>query len=543
MSYRIVLPTVLSILFLAANSTPVNARTGADTLPVQVATATDCYTNGMFLYMNESKRAFDVFRKGASNIPICAAMMARLLQRGRGGVKKNTQEAQRLAAANAANVKELAESGDIDAQIVWGVMLRAGLGVETNWPDAVKWTRLAAERGQVYAQGDLAWMYGRGRGVPKDDVEAAKWIHLAAEQGLITAQCSLGSNYLWGIGVSQDKAEAAKWYRRGAEQGNANCQAALGEMYIYGEGVPEDYAAALEWIRFAADQDDVKGLFLLGYMYAEGKGVLSDDKKAVNLIRQAAKRDYSRAQVALGDFFDAGRGVPEDPAEAVRWYRLAAEKEYSDAQYRLAKMYAAGRGVTQDYAQALELYRLAAKQGHSMAEEKADEIETAVALDMVEKAFFLPDVESYGNLIEKSGEKCGGTEPTRAQFDACFGYYWDFFDLSNDGSLSLAEISRVVRIVTKWAGHRDERLKPDDKAKMVGILMLVSSTVVTPFLKGYDYDNNDLLSKEEFLEGTRFEAMLALDSSTINSALANRKLRDTFVDTFSILDMLKYRMP
>ncbi len=48
--------------------------------------------------------------------------------------------------------------------------------------DFAEW-RKKAETGDANAQFNLGVMYDNGMGVPKDDAEAAKWYRLAAEQG------------------------------------------------------------------------------------------------------------------------------------------------------------------------------------------------------------------------------------------------------------------------------------------------------------------------------------------------------------------------
>ena len=55
--------------------------------------------------------------------------------------------------------------------------------------------RHVAEQGDVDAQFNLGWCYYMGEGVPQDKVEAAKWYRKAAERGNVLAQCNLGWCY------------------------------------------------------------------------------------------------------------------------------------------------------------------------------------------------------------------------------------------------------------------------------------------------------------------------------------------------------------
>ena len=108
------------------------------------------------------------------------------------------------------------------------------------------WQNLA-EHGDVGAQINLGAMYDMGKGVGEDSVTAFKWYHSAALQGNSAAQYNLGLMYAMGRGVSQDKIEASVWCRKAAEQGLVEAQYNLGLMYATGEGIKQDKAVAIEW--------------------------------------------------------------------------------------------------------------------------------------------------------------------------------------------------------------------------------------------------------------------------------------------------------
>jgi hypothetical protein len=62
-------------------------------------------------------------------------------------------------------------------------MYTNGRGVPKDGVQAVKWSRLAAEKGNAAAQAILGLMYANGRGVPKDYVLAYMWANLGAAGG------------------------------------------------------------------------------------------------------------------------------------------------------------------------------------------------------------------------------------------------------------------------------------------------------------------------------------------------------------------------
>ena len=97
------------------------------------------------------------------------------------------EEECRRAAAEAevaAEVEEIrgrAERGDAVEQFSLGRMYFAGIGVEQDDREAVRWYRLAAGQGYAGAQLALGRMYAEGRGVARDDREAVRWYRLAAD--------------------------------------------------------------------------------------------------------------------------------------------------------------------------------------------------------------------------------------------------------------------------------------------------------------------------------------------------------------------------
>ena len=57
-----------------------------------------------------------------------------------------------------------------------------GEGVPSDYAEAAKWYRKAADQGDIEAQNELGSLYGTGQGVPKDYVEAYRWFELAASR-------------------------------------------------------------------------------------------------------------------------------------------------------------------------------------------------------------------------------------------------------------------------------------------------------------------------------------------------------------------------
>lgn len=111
----------------------------------------------------------------------------------------------------------------------------------TNYNEAVKYYKLAAEQGYAGAQSNLGFCYENGLGVPVNYMEAIKWYRLSAEQQDFTALYNLGYCYEKGYGVIPNKQEAFKYYSLSAKYDYAMAQYKLGTCYTLGHGVKMDY--------------------------------------------------------------------------------------------------------------------------------------------------------------------------------------------------------------------------------------------------------------------------------------------------------------
>jgi serine/threonine protein kinase/WD40 repeat protein len=80
---------------------------------------------------------------------------------------------------------------NVAVEVNWGWMYENGVGVETNYAEAARWYREAADRTNAYAQIHLGWMYEYGLGVNTNYAEAVHWFHKSADQGNGDAQNDL----------------------------------------------------------------------------------------------------------------------------------------------------------------------------------------------------------------------------------------------------------------------------------------------------------------------------------------------------------------
>jgi hypothetical protein len=79
-----------------------------------------------------------------------------------------------------------------------------------------------AESGNVDAMNLLGVLYTTGTQVPRDTSMALYWFQKAIDGGSADAMDNLATMYLFGIGLSRDPVNALRWYVRSAARGNVH---------------------------------------------------------------------------------------------------------------------------------------------------------------------------------------------------------------------------------------------------------------------------------------------------------------------------------
>ena len=162
-------------------------------------------------------------------------------------------------------MKRLAESGDMNAQYLMGILLRDGPLLIPDSVKARRWLERAATQGHAVAQ------YALGKLLLSDDVEvrdlqeALRWLRTAAENGSHCAAYRLGKEYLKGKIIGKNVGKAIECFTQSAEAGNPYAQYALGKLYLQGEEVEQDQGAAEYWLTQSANQGNSYAQFLLDH--------------------------------------------------------------------------------------------------------------------------------------------------------------------------------------------------------------------------------------------------------------------------------------
>lgn len=270
-----------------------------------------------------------------------------------------------------------AEQGDLGSQITVAMDYYR----ENDYPAALHWLRIVADRGNTTGQYVLGEMHQHGFGVRRNIDEAIRWYRAAAEQDHPGAQYVLG-----GIYRSQrpDPGEAVCWYRAAAaknfrdskallaqvesefstrhpdqsphalpcarsdgltqliaraEAGDTLSQYLLGMRYQHGiQGVAQDYNQMRRWYRAAADQGDADAQFWLAVADLNGWGAPKNDPQSFALLLSAARQGHAEAQTQLGVSYRDARGTARNMDEAESWFRKAAEQGSEGAKRSLATL-------------------------------------------------------------------------------------------------------------------------------------------------------------------------------------------------------------
>ncbi|MBE0434223.1 MAG: sel1 repeat family protein [Methylomicrobium sp.] len=179
-------------------------------------------------------------------------------------------------------VKEQAENGDADSQLLLGVVFYFE---QKKFADGVKWLLLAAEQGQARAQALMAFAYlFNVGGIPTDIEKGMAWLARAIDQKDPYAYYFKGLLYETGNGVTKNLEQALLNYRIAAELGAVEAMRIMGVRSVLGLGVQKNIEQGAIWVRQAAEQGDSKAWLFLGYLYQHGLGVEKDSLKALNWL-------------------------------------------------------------------------------------------------------------------------------------------------------------------------------------------------------------------------------------------------------------------
>lgn len=219
-------------------------------------------------------------------------------------------------------LKTVADLGYLPAQINYTKIQNE----EKNFPEVLKYSKMAADQGDLHAQHNYGLMRYKGRGGTKDRKEALTYYEMSADQGFSEAQLFTAQMYDKGKWVKRDAAKACHYYKLAADQGIVTAQYNYAQFRRMGDGVAKDTDTAIIYYKKAADQGMVE-----------------------------AQRNYSNR--VLTRYKE--KGTADDLEEALKYSQLAMNQGASDAR----TVYGCACYYKKNFEEALKHWKIAADQG------------------------------------------------------------------------------------------------------------------------------------------------------------------------------------
>lgn len=213
-----------------------------------------------------------------------------------------------------------------------GIRVNEDLDTKSNYKEAVRWLKLAAQQEHARAQLILAKCHFKGWGelLPnklKAGLLFKKALTNASGSGDGEVFYLLAEQYYRGDCLPQNKTQAVALLHQSIMMGNEKGYALLGKCYLLGEGCLRDGEKAFENLSKVKADDDL-GNFYLASCYAQGTGCKPDPKKAFQMFKKISERgNYLKARIAaskaLANCYENGKGCGKNLKQAYRWYKRA----------------------------------------------------------------------------------------------------------------------------------------------------------------------------------------------------------------------------
>ena len=234
-----------------------------------------------------------------------------------------------LGKTSAGSVARLAETGDRQAQYLYGSMLYQGIGVAKDVAAARVMLEASAVGGTPAAQLEYGYFLDNFTTQPGDKARALELYEAAAKQDWPKAQSFLAYR-LWSAepradGSGQDKDRALALWRAAAAGGHSYAWYALS---VYGRQTDE---ARQGLIALAASGDVSGDAWLCEADYFEGTG-----RAALDRCLRAAQEGYAGPMAVLAQLYGTGQMGPASAKEARYWARLADARAELAPGYRAA---------------------------------------------------------------------------------------------------------------------------------------------------------------------------------------------------------------
>ena len=272
---------------------------------------------------------------------------------------------------------------------------------------------------------------------------------------------------------------------------------------------------------------------LVSASYKEGQREISrgNFKSAFNKFLQGASEGDSKAQNALGELYLNGKGTSKNPKKALIWFKFAANGGSKKAFKNLSFMYANGIGVDKNPLESSKWFKkyqdaesttrqetLAIDSAKRNLKRKTIKVQNTQKnriqnlLDTYNK-LALNDARIYGQKMLKASIDCEalilksekGSWGSKNWASKCYDSFWNIADVSKDGKLSKAEITRAYRLTIKWLLLEISEKKllgekgiPKSIMPSIDAILQVFMPLATELVfLNYDFNGNRSLDKPE----------------------------------------------
>ena len=227
------------------------------------------------------------------------------------------------------DMRRLAETGDVEAQLELARMLQLGAGTPQSTAQSMAWLRKSAEGGYAPAQAAMGLAYAVGGKVAVDRVQGEYWLRLGAAQGNAEAQTILALEFIDGGSSAEEQALAITWLKTAAlEQHFVPAFNALGEHLMRAATDEQDRGEAFQWFYRSAREKEPAGMRNLARAHELGLGVAASDKLALLWYERAAwSGDVAAMRRMLAVHVKGELGQQANAAEAAGWRAKLDEAE------------------------------------------------------------------------------------------------------------------------------------------------------------------------------------------------------------------------
>lgn len=244
--------------------------------------------------------------------------------------------------ADRSQLEQQARNGNAKAELQLALDYRDGrLGLPADPQAAAALLKQAAQRGNPDAEVLLGDAYNRGDGVARDPAAAQQLWRQAAQAGDPHAEAELGQTLINSPSLAQ-QSEGQNLLNQAAAQGDPTAEAALG---IDSTKAPESGGkpGIASWLSSELNELTVSGQsvdslktralagdnvaqYQLAMHYRDGAwGVDADPKQALDWLQMAANHGNPVAMTTLADAYDQGKlGLVRNPGLAKTWRARAA---------------------------------------------------------------------------------------------------------------------------------------------------------------------------------------------------------------------------